>query len=88
MSYTVIIPGSILKNNELRKQVLQNTENKTAIDDMKDLLQDRYDVIFNADGTSKGYAICFYNNELVDSLHGKHFQDGDELEIIIAKSGG
>jgi len=88
MKLTVVLPRSICKQDEFRKNILHVSDQINLIDVVKDLLQERFSIIFNEDGISKGFALCFYNDDLLDSLHGKKINDGDELEIITAKSGG
>lgn len=88
MKLTVFIPKIIRHPNESNCVEIRFDKNSSLQHVLKDVLQDRYDLIFNSDGSCKGFAKCYYNDNSIENLSDVHLSDGDEFEIITSMSGG
>lgn len=88
MKFQLFIPQVIRKAYEPYYITLSFESNSNLQEILRNFLQERYDLIFNDDGSCKGFAKCFYKNDCIDNLSEISLSDGDEIEIVMSMSGG
>ena len=89
MKVKLILPSVMLENGEASSALLDIQEGSgSAYDFLKSYLGDKFDLLFNFDGTTKGFARVFYNNDCIDNLCQIILSDGGEIEVLASMSGG
>lgn len=88
MRLRLILPIVIRKPEEKSEIDIFLTNTSDLYKSLEDYLGDRFNLIFNKDGSSKGFVRIFFNHEIVDYLRDIKLVDGGELEIITSMSGG
>lgn len=88
MKLKIVLPRSLRELGEPAIMEMDCPNQKSLIQIMKEVLGKRYDLVFEDNGSSKGFAKIFHNDICIDSVQDICVSDGDELEIITAMSGG
>ena len=88
MRFKLLLPRAIRKIQEPSCISIERNDNFELYSSLKEILKDRFDLIFNEDGSCKGFVKFFHNDKCIDNLHEIKISNDDELEIITSMSGG
>ena len=89
MRFHIILPEVLLSRHESQIVELEiNGKNETLVDWFRTYLGNRFDLFFNNDGSTKGFARIFHNGNMINSLIEIDPNSEGEIEILVAMSGG
>lgn len=88
MCFKLLLPRAIRKMQEPSCLSIDLNEDFELYSSLKEILKERFELLFNEDGSCKGFAKFFHNDKCIDNLHEIKLSNGDELEIITSMSGG